>query len=358
MRHPPSTPSKGSTPAPRAWVVLGATLAVLSGCGPRVVYVERGPQAYYQTAFPMHDASEQLRDAFRSLRHVVYSAEYQTYVFPPEEGLTEGDLVDASALDRASAKIDDVESKRGTAIVLARAGHRVALVTNDHVVRFPPIRINYFEQDRTLWPRSARRVASVSVRSREWGRLQGHPEVGDIRVLARDSANDLAIFEVRLPERSPVGRFVPLPAPPGDPRRLSWGSFVYVLGYPRGYAMVTRAIVSDPNRDQRGGFLTDGMWNEGISGGAILAVRGDGGGLEWIGITRAGAGSREVRLQPLEPDPPEEDFGILYEGPIFAEPAIRIQYGITFSVPMTAVRAFLDDHEVLLRRHGYDLRRF
>ena len=32
----------------------------------------------------------------------------------------------------------------------------------------------------------------------------------------------------------------------GDASRLTWGSFVYVLGYPQGYPMVTRGIVSLP----------------------------------------------------------------------------------------------------------------
>jgi S1-C subfamily serine protease len=147
-------------------------------------------------------------------------------------------------------------------------------------------------------------------------------------------------------------------AAPGDPRRLSLGSFIYVLGYPGGYPMVTRAIVSDPNRDRRGGFVTDGLWNEGISGGPILAVRGDDGALEWVGITRAGAGVRETLLLPEDMDPPDEDFFILYDGAIYAESALRIQYGIALTVPMLALRSFVSAHRSALSRRGYDVRRF
>ncbi|TVP43881.1 MAG: serine protease [Gemmatimonadales bacterium] len=348
----------------RAWaavllaLLMPALPALLGGCGSRVLLVDQGPQAYYQTAFPVRDTSRELERTFRSLHRVVYTAEYETFYFTPDAGVMESDLEDPAVLERAVEQFTELDSKAGTAVVVARAEAAMALVTNDHVVHFPPVRILHLDDDALRLPRGQRRVASVSIRRGEWGVLADNPELGTFAVLARDPVTDLAILEVSLPEWVPPTAFPRLGLPSGDPGRLSWGSFVYVLGYPSGYAMVTRAIVSDPDRDLRGGFLTDGLWNEGISGGVLLAVRGDTGALEWVGVARAGAGTREVRLQPGGFDFLEGDEGVLYEGPIFAESTLRIQYGITLSVSMTLIRSFLDEHRTLLQRRGHDLRRY
>jgi hypothetical protein len=337
---------------------LVPALLPLGGCGTRVFLVDRGPQAYYQTAFPVQDTSRDLERAFRSLKRVAYTAEYETFLFSPAAGVTEADLEDPAVLERAEDRFLELDSKAGTAVIVARAESNMALLTNEHVVTFPEVRILHLDEDAVRLPRSQRRVASVSIRRGAWGVLADNPELGTFTVLVRDPLNDLAVLEVRLPEWVPPDAFPRLGLEPGDPARLSWGSFVYVLGYPSGYAMVTRAIVSDPDRDLQGGFLTDGLWNEGISGGTILAVRGDTGALEWVGVARAGAGTREVRLQPAAFEFLEEEEGVLYDGPIFAESALRIQYGITLSVPMTAVRSFVDEHRTLLQQRGHSLRRY
>jgi S1-C subfamily serine protease len=341
----------------RHCLLLPLLLPLLWGCGPRVLVVDRSPQAYYQTAYPTHDVSREIEEAFRSLRRITYTAEYETYLFTPQSGVTEADLADPAVLQRATERFTDTHSKAGTAVILARSPRRVALVTNNHVVRFPRSQTYFVDEDRERRPRSARRVAAYSVLLGTRGTLNDHPSLGPFDVIARDTARDIAAIEVRLPPANEES-FPPLGAPPGDPRRLSWGSFVYVLGYPSGFPMVTRAIVSDPDRDRRGSFLTDGLWNEGISGGPILAIRGDDGAVEWVGLTRAGAGSREVRLQPVGWEPPDDDSGIVYQGPIYAETSLRIQYGITVSVPITDLRSFLAANRELMRRRGYDVRRF
>lgn len=348
-------------PRARAVVLLLCALPALvslAGCGTRVLLVDRGPQAHYQTGFPVQDTSGELERAFRSLQRVAYTAEYETFLFAAGADVTEADLADPAVLERAAERRVELDSKAGTAVIVARAETNMALVTNDHVVHFPAVRIYHVDEDALRLPRAQRRVASVSIRRGAWGVLGDHPELGTFTVMARDTVNDLAALEVRLPEWVSPEAFPRIGVQPGDPARLSWGSFVYVLGFPSGYAMVTRAIVSDPSRDRQGSFLTDGLWNEGISGGAILAIRGDTGALEWVGMARAGAGTREVRLQPGGLDFIEEDEGVRYEGPVFAESALRIQYGITLSVPMTAVRAFLDEHRALLQQRGHNLRRY
>lgn len=341
------------------WIVFSCLISLASGCGPQYVTVERGPQAYYQTGYPVEDTSRELERIFRSVKRIGFSGDYTTYVFSDDSGITDADLAAEEVYSLAVDTLTDSRSKAGTGIIISRNNTRVALLTNNHVVRYPALRIQYYDEGQPATDSNPRPVASVSILTGARGRLLEHPDLEPFEVLARDSANDLALLGVRLRAWSEPTVFQSIPVPAGHPDRLSWGSFLYILGYPRGYQMVSRAIASDPNRDLRGSFLTDGLWNEGFSGGAVLAVRGDTGQLEWVGVARASAGDREVRLQPGgDPQLDELNLRQLYQGPVYLEEVLRIQYGITLSVPMTKVRAFFSEHRRELSRRGFNLPRY
>jgi hypothetical protein len=337
-----------------------ATAALVVSCAPRQIIVERAPQAYYQTAFPLHDTSSQLEQIRRSVKRIHYSADYRTYTFDAAAGVTDADDLSSPAiLALASDTMDETESKAGTGAVLLRTHGRAALVTSQHVVHHPDMLVQYFDDAAPgRSPRRPRRVASASFRQRVRGDLPDHPSVGPFEVVASDSVTDVALIETRLRSGSDSARFAPLVAATGDPRRLSWGSFVYVLGFPRGYALLTFAIVSDPNRDRQAGFLTNGLWNEGMSGGVVLAVRGETGRLEWVGIARGGAGAPETRILPAPATVSELALPLPYDGPLFVESILRLQYGITFSVPMNSIRDLIARNRTVLAQRGYDLSRF
>jgi hypothetical protein len=187
---------------------------------------------------------------------------------------------------------------------------------------------------------TGRFLESVSIRTRQRNLVLGLAEPETFRIIARDSALDIAVIGVDLKVDDP-GDMRVLDIRRGDPSRLAWGSFVYVLGYPRGFPMVTRAIVSDPNRGRDNSFLLDGLFNRGISGGLILAVRGDTEQLEWVGMAMAASAQHEFILLP--DDGRVEETGMLmpYDGRLHIERVTRIDYGITFSVPMTSIRRFM-----------------
>jgi hypothetical protein len=47
-----------------------------------------------------------------------------------------------------------------------------------------------------------------------------------------------------------------------------------------------------------------------------------------------------------------------YAGPIYLRPVQQIRYGITFSVPVTTIRRFLEEHRSLTNDRGYPLPAF
>jgi hypothetical protein len=101
--------------------------------------------------------------------------------------------------------------------------------------------------------------------------------------------------------------------------------------------------VSDPGYAGDDGFLLDGLFNRGISGGIILAVRGDTGALEWVGMASSASAASEFMLMPERRDVREEGVLVPYEGRLYLERTARIEYGITFSVPASAISRFLRD---------------
>ena len=90
-----------------------------------------------------------------------------------------------------------------------------------------------------------------------------------------------------------------------------------------------------------------------------MAVRGEDGSLEWVGVARAAAGRVEHRLVP-DPEAIEDlvDGRLLYEGRIYLEETQRILYGISLSVSMTTIREFIDRNRDELERLGWGVPSF
>lgn len=328
-------------------------LAGVAGCAATRAPAERTGQAHYQTAYPAFDTSTELQEMFRSVKRIAMVGEYITYLFPVDQVVTEAHLSDRAFLALAVDTLPSAHSRTGTGVVLAHEGGRATLLTSQHVVDFPQRRIQYRLRE-VPGSEPVPEVAGVSIRMQATGQLLDHPELGPFEVLAEDPVEDLALLGVG----GPAAVFPPLAVPRGDSRRLSWGSFVYLLGYPRGYPMVTRAIVSDPDRDLQGGFLTDALWNEGISGGPILAMRGDTGEFEWVGVARSGVAARELRVEPPGVEPlftEDPELVLLYQGPLTVQQVARIQYGLTIPVSTTAIRTFLARQRVTVTARGYPL---
>jgi hypothetical protein len=330
-----------------------------TGCV-RYVPVERGPQAYYQTGFPTQDVSGQLEETFRSVKRIRVTGVYDHYRFSPGAAPLEGDPLGADVLARAVDTFTNSTSREASAVQVARANRRVTLLTNQHAIHFPDTVVEYAEAaGRTRRATPGRRpIERVSVKRDQYNLVMDREGIQPFEILARDAQADLAFIGASYPMGTESQVLSVLQMQVGDADRLSWGSFVYVLGHPGGYPIVTRGIVSDPRREATASFLIDGLWNEGISGGLILAVRGVDGSLEWVGIARAAAGRIEHRLTPDPEAIGDLDQRLLYEGRIYLEEVQRILYGISLSVPMTTIRQFISRNRADLRGRGWELPRF
>ena len=337
-------------------VALASLGSASAGCR---TYVESGAgiQAYYRTNFPGRDVSGELEDAVASVVRVFVSRSYQTYLFAAEEAPTDAEM-QASWSDVRRLARDTVPSREGTAstgVVIASRPNVLTILTTDHAVSFPDTVINYYAEEAETrdGPDGERVIERVTIKTRQENTVTGAYYVDPFEILARDPVRDLALVGVRFEEEVNPGARPPSRLVAGDPGRLSFGSLVYVIGYPAGFQMVTQGIVSNRDGGSNDAFLLDGLWNEGMSGAPILAVRGQGDALEWVGVARAAAAVSEDRLVAPEGATVEQDPFAPYDGPVYLQPVQEIRYGVTFSVTMTEIRRFLGEHRTGLSILGY-----
>jgi S1-C subfamily serine protease len=323
-------------------LTLLACALPLAGCAQRFVPTDRGPQAYYQTGYPVRDVSGELERIMTAMKRLQVTGTYRTWRFRLSDSIRVADVRQRRAFPRAIENYTFDHSKTGSAVVVGLGAGRATLVTAEHVVALPDTIVVYFRDRTETGPVGTQTpfIESLSILSSSSYWLLGPPEIRPFTILAADTARDVAAIAVDLPLTT--GGISVLPIPAGDPARLAWGSFVYVLGYPRGFQMVTRGIVSDPDRNADHGFLLDGLFNRGISGGLIVAVRGETNALEWVGLATSASADIDYRLTPERRTIDEEALLVPYEGRLYLERLSRIDYGITFSVPASAVLRLLE----------------
>jgi len=133
---------------------------------------------------------------------------------------------------------------------------------------------------------------------------------------------------------------------------------VYVMGYPVGQLMVTRALVSKPDKAKKGRFLTDALYNRGISGSPVFAIRDGVPNFELVGMASSASASQVYYVKPGKNVPeyinPEEPF----TGDLYVDQYKDIKYGVTFNVSIEAITGFLKDNRTLLTDKGYNAELF
>ena len=314
------------------------------------------PQAYYRTGSPRSDVSNDLERILESVVQIRVVAKYVTYVFSSEEAPTVGQLRRSRAFEGAESVRTLDRSRTATAILVSRSNRRVLLLTAGHAVHVPDSVAEFFgdEGGELADAPATRRVRSVGILGSRENFVVGLPGLEPFTVLVHDAERDLAFLGMQYPRDADLTDLKVLSVEPGDSRRLSWGSHVYLLGYPAGYRMVTQGIVSDPEGDLTASFVVDALGHEGMSGGPIFAVRGDGESLEWVGVARATAATTQEELVP-EKGLEARDPWIPYRGPIYLRPVSRPHLGITLSRSIRQIRAFADESRDRLRELGYAL---
>ncbi len=306
----------------------------------------------YDSEFPYRSSSQELHKVIQSVKRLNCIAYYKSYVFPEGSQVRLQDINPGIIKKLAEKKIYFNNSVTGTATIVLVNGNQVAALTCAHVVDFPDTIVAYFLEDGN---RPSEFVQSIAFKERQSNIIPELPERGELEILAMDPKSDLAILGKTFHTTIPPD-IVPFSFPLGKAKELDWGNFVYMFGYPKGYPMITRGIVSDPDRDNRGSFLVDALFNRGFSGGIVLAIRDGVPNFELVGIANSVAADAEYVLTPGKNyNLSVYDPHIPFTDDIYVQFKKNINYGITFVIPTETIREFIRRNLPELERKGFDL---
>lgn len=301
---------------------------------------EREEPGYVSTT-----GSEEIRDEimknFESIKRLQNSVVYRTFQFDLDAMPSRDDVRNEGPRTLATNSVREDHSTAGTAVVLGNQRGRSTLLTAAHVVSFAD----------TIWHESEvpGRLEAVSVIESKNHLLMTDDGFFGIDPVIIDQRRDLALLLHRWRNDEDPG-LEPLDASPGNHEELDWTDMVYALGYPRGFQMVTRGMVSKFMTIPRRSFVIDAPFNRGFSGGVLFSVRRDGTGLEWVGVLSAAYAESEYVLTPGDMESREYNPNIEYDGPIHLERRNRLNYGITYAVGMEEVGQFFRENRDEIRR--------
>ncbi|MEW6509490.1 MAG: serine protease [Bacteroidota bacterium] len=304
----------------------------------------------YDSEFPYRGCSAQLEEIGESVKMVNTIAYYRTFAFDAAEGVRPAGLTSTLLRGREGTSSVITNQASGTATVISVDTRRVVLLTCAHVIAFPDTVFSYFiGPDR----RSTGILRTVAVKEKQTTYVAVFPEGGELQVLVMDKSTDVALLGKTF-ETEPFPRIRPFNYPMGRAKELEWGSFVYLFGYPTGYKMVTKGIVSSPNKDRRGGFMIDAVFNRGFSGGIALAVRDGVPNFELVGIVKLVSGRSAYVLTPSTVEGGEEyESGVPYSGDVYVERRTEIEYGLAQAVSIETILDVVAQNGGRLAAAGY-----
>lgn len=304
----------------------------------------------YDSEFPYSSSSEQLEDIGKSVKLLNTLAFYTSYIFKPEAEVRISQLTKDNLEAKASHITYYNNSTSGTATIISSQNGTVALLTCAHIVDFPDTLISYYRyEDGT----ASSFLESISFKTRQTNYIADFPEGGEVDIVVKDTRLDVAIvgkkFRSDYPLTMPVFNY-----PIGEAKELVWGTFVYVYGYPMNYKMITKGIVSSPNKDRTGSFLIDAVFNRGFSGGIVLAIRDGVPNFELVGLVRAVPADYEYLIRPSQSNVSMGFNPVIpYNGDLFVEKKANIKYGITRVISIESIVEFLKSQRETLIEKGY-----
>jgi len=335
------------------FIPLALSSFIALSCGPsayKTVYPVLSDGAY-DSEFPYRSSSQQLEQIMESVKRVSCIAYYKVYSFRADEKIKLRNIT-SDLLDRFDdSSVFTNNSTSGTATVIYSSGRRLALLTCAHVVGFPDTVVTYhINAERRLTDN----ISSIAFKKRQSNFVAMLPE-GEVSILAIDIDADLAVLgtELNVPPSRPIPAFR---YPLGSAKELDWGAFVYLFGYPSGFKMITKGIVSNPNKDRHGSFLIDAVFTRGFSGGICLAIRDGIPNFELVGMVKLVAAHTSYVVTPgREYGSVEFDSSVPYTGNVYVERKTEIEYGITQAISVERIREFLEENSTLLSTMGYSV---
>ena len=326
-------------------------MSFLTSCADKIYKVAYPTLAdgKYDSEFPYKDCSKQLAEIVETVKMINATAFYKTYTFAEKSQIKIKDISEAVLKEKSIQTVFPHSSVVGTATVIYSQDNRVALLTCAHIIDFPDTMLSYYSKEEN----GSGYIQSISIKDRQINFIKDLPEGGELEILAHDESQDIAILGRKF-DHTPETKIAVFNYPIGKSKDLNWGTFIYIVGYPMGYKMITKGTVSSPNRDKKGSFLTDASFNRGFSGGIILAIRDGVPNFELVGMAKSVPANYSYVLTPSkEFELSEYSPSIPYEGNTYVELKTDLKYGITNSISTESISDLIKKNRQTFIDKGY-----
>jgi hypothetical protein len=304
----------------------------------------------YDSEFPYKGSSAELEEIGKSVYRINSTAFYYTYIFDINSKIKLSDLSDENFKTKSIKTVLYDQSTAGSATLLSTENNTASLLTCAHIVDYPDTIIVRFQTEDGSFTDY---IESISIKDKQTTYAAGFPNGGQLDVILSDRSLDIAVIGCKC---SPdyVNRLKTFMYPYGSGKTLEWGTFVYLFGYPLNYKMVTKAIVSSPNIDDDGSFITDAVINRGFSGGIVLAIKDGVPNFELVGMVQRVPKEDEEFIKP-KPLKSEGRYNPLlpYEGELYVDKKSSIRYGIAKIMSIEHILEFINQNKTTLNNKGY-----
>lgn len=304
----------------------------------------------YDSEFPYKGSSVELEEIGKSVYRLNTTAFYYTYIFDQNSKIKLSELNEDVLKTKSIKTVLYDQSIAGTATLLSTENGTVALLTCAHVVDFQDTIAAYYQNNDGA---ATEYIESISIKDKQTTYATGFPDGGELDIIVSDRILDIAIIGKKFTTEF-VNRLKTFMYPYGSGKSLEWGTFVYLFGYPLNYKMITKAIVSSPNMDDNGSFLTDAVINRGFSGGIVLAIKDGVPNFELVGMVQRVPKEDEDFIKPktLKNDARYNSL-VPYQDELYVERRISLRYGIAKIVSIERILEFIKENKELLNRKGY-----
>ena len=302
--------------------------------------------AEYDALFSSGNHTAELQTLMGAIRIIYHTAYYDKYLLPATAQIGPS-KIDTESLEEITRPEPMVHSASATATVISYKHPHIALLSCAHLFDSPDTILAYHATQT-----QAKHIQSVAIKRDERIVVPGFKSGNPWLILAQDRKQDIAILgrELAYQPTEAIDVFAPHI---GQSKTLGWGTFIYLLAYPKGVKTITRGIVSQPNKDKRGAFLVDALFNQGSSGGIVLASKGEGARFELVGMAVSVSGYEERVLVPAKDNDVDETAP--FTGEIAVSTRTVIDYGITNVVSTEAILELIAQNRAALLERGYDL---
>jgi hypothetical protein len=289
------------------------------------------------------DRLDTIRDLEKSVLKIVCTAYYDNYFYNQPASFT------ASIPQQKLQSEENYTSSSvaATGLLLHQDSNQAMLLSCYHVFDFPDtIRCYYSDANNQV----TGYLSSLSIRA-SMSILVFHRNGRSTRaeLIYKDEDKDVGLV---ITEPATIALTeVPFPGTFLVQDNLKFGEEIYMIGFPKGFMMITRGLVSpSPNKNK---FMVDASFNQGFSGGIAFRFNEITHDPEYVGMANSVSYTSEHVLVPSPAIAnPTKLLDVPYDDKIYVKELKLINYGVTFVLKSNEIVDVIKNSMEMIRSKG------